>query len=435
MKKHELKNMDISVYTETLSNGLEIFLVPYTKVKRYFITYATKFGSLITDFTPEGKKEECHVPNGVAHFLEHKLFEQESGEKPYDFFGKSGTYVNASTGFEATRYICSGTNNYEENLKYLLKFVNNPYFTDQNVEKEKGIIIEEVNMYKDHPESALDDTCRKCLFNKDHRRIDIGGEVEDVEKITKEDLYLCYENFYQPRNMFVLIVGNIDVNNTLDILKKELEKRENKCDKMPTVKKVEEDYSVHKKEEVVRFNIEVPKLCYMLKLKKKDFKITDKYQLDVYLNTLLKCLFGSTSIFSEEAKNNDLYTSFYHSFDTTDDYIVIYLYAESTKQNELLKFIEKTLNNRNNLLDEDDFTRCKKVNIANKIKSSCYIDFISDNIFGDLINYDKIIYDKIDIIRNLEYSKLLEVSKSLKLDNRSIVVYVPKDDKKYKIEI
>ncbi len=101
MKKHDLKNMDISVYTETLSNGLEIYLVPYTKVKRYYISYGTKFGSLITDFTPYGSKEECHVPNGVAHFLEHKMFEQASGEDPYDFFGKTGTYVNASTGFEA----------------------------------------------------------------------------------------------------------------------------------------------------------------------------------------------------------------------------------------------------------------------------------------------------------------------------------------------
>ena len=435
MKKHELKNMDISVYTETLSNGLEIYLVPYTKVKRYYISYGTNFGSLITDFTPYGSKEECHVPNGVAHFLEHKMFEQASGEDPYDFFGKTGTYVNASTGFEATRYICSGTNNYENNLRYLLNFVNNPYFTDENVEKEKGIIIEEVNMYKDNPESAIDDTCRKCLFNKDHRRIDIGGEKEDIEKITKEDLYLCYENFYQPQNMFVLIVGNIDVNNTMDILKKELEKRENKYEKMPKVKKIEEDYHVHKKEEIVRFNIEVPKLAYMLKLRKKDFSIKDQYELDVYLNTILKCLFGTTSEFYEEGKSNDLYTSFFHSFDTTDDYIVIYLCAESTKQNELLKLIEKTLKNRKNILNEDDFTRSKKVNIANKIKSSCYIDFISDNIFGDLINYNKVIYNKIDIIRNLEYSKLLKVSEELKLDNKSIVVYVPTDDEKYKIEM
>ena len=136
MKMHELKDMDISVYTETLSNGLEVYLVPYTKVKRYYISYGTKFGSLITDFTPYNSKEECHVPNGVAHFLEHKMFEQANGEDPYDFFGKTGTYVNASTGFEATRYICSGTNNYEDNLRYLLNFVNNPYFTDENVEKE-----------------------------------------------------------------------------------------------------------------------------------------------------------------------------------------------------------------------------------------------------------------------------------------------------------
>lgn len=434
MKKEALKSLDIDVYSEKLDNGLEIYLVPFKNFKRYFITYATKYGSLITEFTPHGAKKEIKVPNGIAHFLEHKMFEQEDGSDPFNFFGKSGSYVNASTGYESTRYICSGTESFEENLKYLINFVNSPYFTDENVEKEKGIIIEELNMYKDNPESALDNTSKWNLFHNDPHRFDIGGEVEDVKSITKEDLYLCYDNFYQPNNMFILIVGNFPVEKTVQIIKEKLGSKENINKGLPKVKKYNEPYSVRKEREVVPFNIEVSKLAYMLKLKKNSFKMDDDYKLDLYLNIILKILFGGTSLFSEEAKLDDLFNSFYYSFDTTYDYIVINFYAESTKQNELLQRIKDTLTKRDSILNEEDFRRSKKVLIANKIKASCYIDAVSDNLYEDLINYKKIIYNKVDIIRAADYNTLLGVSKSISLDNNAIVCYVPKKDKDFKLK-
>ena len=435
MIKKTLKSLDINIYTEKLNNGLEICLVPLKDMKRYFITYATKYGSLITEFTPHGSKKEVKVPNGVAHFLEHKMFEQSTGEDPFEFFSKTGTYVNASTGFESTRYICSGTTNFEENLKYLLSFVNQPYFTDENVEKEKGIIIEELNMYKDNPESALDDTSRKNLFQKDPHRIDIGGEREDVIKITKEDLYLCYDNFYSPHNMFVIIVGNVDVAKTEMILKDKLGILKNKYATLPKIKKYIEPYEVAKEKEVVRFNIEVPKLCYSLKLKRKSFKIKEDFILDCYLNIILKTLFGNTSLFKEEGKQKDLYTSFAYDFDATGEYIIINFYSETTKQNELLKLIEETLKNRDNILNIEDFNRAIKVYIASKIKDSCYIDNISSNIYEDLINYKKVIYNKTELVRNLDYNTMLDISKCIDINNKSIVCYVPKEDKEYQIQI
>ena len=433
MQSKKIKVQDINVYTEKLQNGLEIYLVPMTDKKRYYITYATKYGSLITDFTPYKEKKEVKVPNGVAHFLEHKMFEQESGEDPFEFFSKTGTYCNASTGFESTRYICSGTDNYEENLKYLLNFVNTPYFTDKNVEKEKGIIIEELNMYKDDPGSAIDDTCRKAIFQKDHHLVDIGGEVEDVKAITKEDLYLCYNNFYEPKNMFVLIVGNIDIEQTMNILKAELDSRENKYEKMPTIKNIVEPYKVKKEKEVVRFNVEVPKVDYLLKLRRSDFGIKDKYTLDLYLNQILSSIFGTTSLFNEEGKKMDYFSYFFYEFDTTDEYIVINLGAETTKPNELFKYIEKTLQDRMNILNREDFERSKKVNIANKIKNSCYIDSVVGMIYSDLINYNKIIYDKLDIIRNIDYNRMLEIAKKIDISNKSLVCYIPKNYPKFDI--
>ena len=136
MKEIKLKGLDISCYTDKLKNGLDIIFVPYDNKKNYFISYATRYGSEVTTFTPSGSKEEIKVPDGIAHFLEHKMFEQEDGIDPFSYFSESGTGSNASTSFDNTQYICYGTKKFEDNLRYLLKFVNSPYYTDENVEKE-----------------------------------------------------------------------------------------------------------------------------------------------------------------------------------------------------------------------------------------------------------------------------------------------------------
>ena len=151
MNEIKLNGLEQSVYTETLNNGLEIYLVPYENKKNYYISYATKFGSDIIEFTDANKKT-YKPPLGIAHFLEHKMFENEDGVDPFTFFSESGTDSNASTSFDHTQYICSGTKKFRENLRYLLKFVNSPYYTDENVNKEKGIIAEEINMYQDIPD-------------------------------------------------------------------------------------------------------------------------------------------------------------------------------------------------------------------------------------------------------------------------------------------
>ncbi len=425
MIKKNLVGQDVDVYTEQLENGLNVYLVPMKNMKRYFITYATRFGSLMTQFMPADSKKMEKVPNGIAHFLEHKMFEQENGEDVFNYFSKSGAYVNASTGYESTRYICSGMDNFIGNLKYLINFVNNPYFTDKNVEKEKGIIIEEVNMYKDDAEASLDNTSRYNLFQNDNHRFDIGGEVDDVKSITKEDLYLCYENFYQPQNMFVLAVGNIQVEKTLEAIREEFN-NDKKYKQLPKVKYLNEPYKVRKEKEIVKFNVEIPKFVYSLKIKKEIFEIKNQYLIDLRLNLMLRMLFGSTSLFYEKGKLDDLFSSFYYNFDTTNQYIIISFFAETKKYEKLIELIKETLQNRNSILTKDDFMRSKKTMIANKIKASCYIDAISDSLYEDLINYGDVIYDKIDIIREISYEEMCKTCEKIDLDNNCTVVYVPK---------
>src|SRR5699024_2200510 len=181
-------------------------------------SYATRFGSEITNFIPDGEKKACKVTDGIAHFLEHKMFEQETGEDPFTYFSQSGTGANASTSYNSTQYICYGTKNFLDNLRYLIRFVNAPYYTDSNVEKEKGIIAEELKMYADLPDVQLESRLRQNVYHVHPRRVDIGGTVDEINKITKEDLYLCYRNFYSPNNMFLLVVGNFSVDDAIKVV-------------------------------------------------------------------------------------------------------------------------------------------------------------------------------------------------------------------------
>ena len=219
MKTIELVGLDQNVYYEKLENGLEVYLIPYTNKSNYTMHYLTKYGSIQTTFIPYGKKEKITVPDGIAHFLEHKMFEQEDGIDPFTFASKTGTYSNASTNYECTRYYFEGNKAFSENLNYLLDFVGSPYFTDENVEKEKGIIGQEIKQYDDEAEWAFEEVMKKALLQKDNHRVDIAGTVESIYKITKEDLYNTYYTFYQPSNMMLLISGEFDQNEAIEIIK------------------------------------------------------------------------------------------------------------------------------------------------------------------------------------------------------------------------
>ena len=219
MIKKTISKLNIDVYNETLDNGLNIYLVPINIKNGIYVTFNTKYGSLINEFIPIGKKDYVKVPDGIAHFLEHKVFEQEDGVDPFSYFSERGADCNANTSNYKTTYLFSGTNYYLDNLMYLLKYVTSPYFTDSNVNKEKGIITEEIKMYDDDPYSKLYDTILFNCFCKNNMRIPVIGTKESINKITKEDLYTCYNTFYNPANMFLVVVGNIDTKETISVVK------------------------------------------------------------------------------------------------------------------------------------------------------------------------------------------------------------------------
>ena len=423
MKEIKLKGLDLSVFQKTLDNGLDIIFIPYQNKKNYFMTYATKYGSTKTSFIPNDSKKLVKTPDGIAHFLEHKMFEQENGSDPFSFFSESGTGANASTSFDSTQYICYGTKNFLNNLKYLINFVNSPYFTDENVEKEKGIIAEELKMYLDIPDFQIETKLKEAIYDVNPRRIDIGGTVDEVNKIKKEDLYLCYNNFYVPNNMFILIAGNFDTKQALELIEKELSKKESI--KLPKLKKYKEKATVHEKEVNFEADIKVPKIAYGLKIPTKSLGISDDLELDLYLSMLTTIIFGSSSEFRERVREEKLINNFYNEWETIEDYRVFSIYSSTPNPDLLLAEITQELENIN--IKEEDFLRMKKVWIANEVKIADYLEATVNNIYDDIIRYNKIIPNRVDLIRKMKLTKLNTLISKIDFTNTSIIRMLPKD--------
>ena len=414
MEKINLQGLDQDVYKEILDNGLQIFLVPYTNKQNYFVTFATKYGSDVIEF--KSGEKVCKPPLGVAHFLEHKMFEQENGEDPFTFFSKTGTDSNASTSFDSTQYLCYGTNNFKENLRYLLSFVNSPYYTDENVQKEKGIIAEEIKMYADMPDFKLEMKLREAIYKNNPRRIDIAGTVEEINKITKEDLYDCYNNFYIPNNMFILIAGNFNIDDAIEVIKEECESNEKKD--LPVINQVEEPNKVYKEKVSFKENIEVPKIALGIKVPTQGFKISD-LELDLYLNMITTIMYGSSSEFRERVRNQKLISGIYTEWESIKDFKVFYLMATSLSPDRLLEEIKYELENHS--IREETFNRIKKVWIANEVKMIDSIDSTVSNLYDDILKYNDIIPNKLEVIRNMDIKTINKILKQVDWKNISIV--------------
>ena len=219
MKKTPIYNLDLDVYEETLDNGLKVYICPKKGFTKKIGMFGTIYGSIDNDFIEVNTGKRIKVEDGIAHFLEHKLFEQE-GDNALDVFAKMGVSSNAYTSFDHTVYFFETSDKFEESVDKLFNFIATPYFTDENVEKEKGIIAQELKMYDDEPNSVVYYNVLRAMYKDFPLKVDIGGTVESVHKINKEALYSCYNTFYNPKNMFVIIIGDVEPEETLKLIEK-----------------------------------------------------------------------------------------------------------------------------------------------------------------------------------------------------------------------
>ncbi len=217
MRELQYAQLGETLYEQELANGLRVFILPKEGFQQTYACFTTRYGSIDREFTVPGENTMRTVPDGIAHFLEHKMFEEEHGDVFMDF-ARYGAQANAFTTFDATTYLFSCTSHVNENLQILLDFVQRPYFTDENVEKEKGIIGQEIRMYDDNPNWRVYFGLLQAMYGEHPAGLDIAGTAESIAKITKEDLYDCYRTFYHPSNMVLFVVGAVSPDSIMDLV-------------------------------------------------------------------------------------------------------------------------------------------------------------------------------------------------------------------------
>lgn len=245
----------------TLDNGLEIYILEKPQYNSCYSLFGTRYGSIDTTFKANGK--EITVPEGIAHFLEHKLFESEDGDA-FTKYAKTGAYANAFTSFDKTCYLFSCSNRFDENLDILLDFVQSPYFTAATVKKEQGIIGQEIRMYDDSPAWRVMFNMLMAMYHNHPVRIDIAGTVDSIAQIDDKLLYDCYNTFYNPSNMFICIAGNVET----DMCLKKIETAIKPSQPVEIVRiKPEEPYRIVKNEIKQSLAVAQPLFCFSFKEK------------------------------------------------------------------------------------------------------------------------------------------------------------------------
>lgn len=305
MEKTVFDQMNETVYHEQLDNGLNVYILPKKGFNKTYVTFTTNYGSIDNDFIPNGETEFVHVPDGIAHFLEHKMFEKADGDV-FQKFSSQGASANAFTSFTRTAYLFSATSNIKENTETLIDFVQDPYFTEQTVEKEKGIIGQEIRMYDDNPDWRVYFGLIENLY-KDHPvKIDIAGTVESIAEITKDHLYTCYNTFYHPVNMSLFIVGPVDAGEMMAFVK-ENQSKKSFPEPVPVERRFpEEAEKAGLEHKEIRMSVNTPKCEVGFKMPASDRTGKDKLREELAASLLLEMLFGRTAGFYEKAYESGL---------------------------------------------------------------------------------------------------------------------------------
>ena len=287
------EKIDETLLLGTHRSGLKVALIPKKGFSKYYAIYGTKYGSIDREFIPLGESKRLTLPDGVAHFLEHKLFEMPDGTNAFDHFSQTGGNSNAFTSFNITAYLFSCTENFYENLDILLNFVNTPYFTDENVAKEQGIIGQEIKMYDDDPQWRVFFNMLSAMYHKNPVKRDIAGTVETISEITPQLLYKCTNTFYNPSNMILVLVGDVDENKIEEYIDKNIP--ENR-DSGEVIKFTEDEPETIKEKYIEqKLSVSIPIFAIGFKEKKTGVGGYELLKKEIATEILIELLFGKSS--------------------------------------------------------------------------------------------------------------------------------------------
>ncbi len=420
MDKKSYNGLNLDVYEEVLDNGLRVYISP---IPRHTIhaRITTFFGGSILEFKMDGDNDFTKVPGGVAHFLEHKMFEKKDGKDPLAIYENNGASGNAFTNEFVTAYHFTGAGHFYENLETLLKCVHEPYFTDENVLKEKGIISQEKKQDLDNPFSIVYDRSLLNTFHNLDFKNTVLGSLEDINSITKEDLYNCYNTFYHPSNMILTISGEVDAQKTIDFIKEFYKRYDFKKRPKVEVKHKDEPETVVKDKDIIYMDNLSKEILINYKVKKPT-SIKDTYLNRIYFSFLLDMKFGAIAPITDVfAKNKDLISPVSSYLEPVDDYYVI-LFNATVKDNEdeIIDLIDKTIKDFN--FDEKDFNLIKKAVLNSTVLSTENSSGICNMISNQVYFFGEPIYDMYDKLKGLNFETFENFIKDINLNNRSIVI-------------
>lgn len=415
MHKKEYPQINEVLYTEVLENGLTVYLLPKAEYNKTYGLFTTNYGSIDNEFVPIGEKDFVKVPDGIAHFLEHKMFEKEDGDV-FQQFGRQGASANAFTSFTKTSYLFSTTDQVEKNLETLINFVQEPYFTKETVDKEKGIIGQEIQMYLDDSNWRLFFGTLGNLYPKHPLHIDIAGTVESIGEITAEDLYTCYNTFYHPSNMTLFVVGKMDPEAMMTFI------RDNQAAKTFTkAEPIKRHFPKETAADIIKessLEMAISRSKVIVGLKGLDEVPTDGKELLKYkttANLLFQLLFGNTSQNYLNLYNEGLLDdSFGYEFNLDRSFHFADFGGDSDQPEVLAERIEEILLTANESLEvtEENLSLLKKKMIGKYFQSLNSLEYIA-NQFSQSLYGETTLFDTPEVIESVQLSDVKNLAQTL----------------------
>lgn len=426
MKTLRFDQLDETLYTEKLENGLEVFILPKAGFHKTFATFTTKYGSMDRTFKPIDQDDSITVPDGIAHFLEHKMFEDEEGDV-FQVFSKQGASANAFTSFTRTAYLFSSTSQVNENVRTLLDFVQKPYFTEDTVEKEKGIIGQEIRMYEDNPDWRNFFGLLQAMYQKHPVAIDIAGTEESIDDITADLLYTCYHTFYHPGNMALFIVGNVDAEEMMNLVR---DNQSQKAFKPLTHEPRQlfngEPEEVKQREVIVNMPLQTGKCLVGIKDHRPDLMGKELLKYELSMEMAMDLIFGQSSEnYSSLFKQGLIDDSFGFDFTHEEGFGFSVAGGDSEHPQKLAETLKQMLRDAASAgIDAEDFERIRKQKLGQFLRAMNSPEFIANQF----TRYHFLGVDLFEVVPILEDLTVGEAEKVLKehvdVDTRCSVCYV-----------
>ena len=387
------------------TSGLDVYIFP----KKMSTTYAllgVKYGSLHSKF--KVGDDLITVPDGVAHFLEHKMFTNADGSDSFEKFSALGADANAYTSFNRTAYLFSCTDNFALSLTELLYFVTHPYFTKESVASEIGIIAEEIKMYDDTPSDRCYYGMLEGMYHNNGIKKNICGTVDSISQITPEILYTCHNSFYRPENMMLIVCGDVDDDEILSIVDENIVSSE-KSEPIEQIKTLDEPRSVFKA--YVERKMQVSKPIFNIGYKDIEISINgaERQKKDAVMSILNEMLFSRAGeLYNYLFENNIVSPNFSYGYTISENaaYNSVAGEADDPKKvlDEIQKYIERV---KVSGLSIDDFNRGKKVMYAEFVKAFDSTDSIANNMLSFICD-DAELLDYSDIVSSVTFEDVCE---------------------------